>query len=568
MIRWLSLLVGILFLSGCSTLNAPSSSPLSTAESSSSLAISLYAQARLAWNDGDAEKTLALSRQALAVDPKSVHSLELQAEALLKQGQVAEALHAINRSIEIAPDFRPPYLLGGSVMLSLGKTKEAVGYLRQAVRLDPANEEGVLQLVTSLLQLFEYEEAVSSLKQLIAQRPESALGNYYLGKVYSQMKLFKESIGYYQRALEIKPDFIQAAIDMAISLEVSGDIDRAITTYKSVLNETDNRTPIINHLIQLYIQNRRYDEALVYLKKLSEMGLATAESNRKIGLIYLELERYDEAITVFNQMLAQDPDAHQIRLYLGSAYEEKGDITKALEVFSVIPRESSVYSDTVTHLALLYQGQGKHQLALTLLDQAIIEFPSRVDLYLVKSSVLESLKKNHEALKVLLREEERFSRDPKYQFRLGVLYERIGKRSQSIQRMKKVVEINPRDAQAHNFIGYTYAEMGTNLSEALFHVKKALELRPDDGYFIDSLGWVLYQMKRYDESVKQLEKASTLVKNDTTILEHLGDAHLARKDYKAAMRLYRKVRSLDPKNREIEEKIKQLQPRCDAEVVK
>ena len=106
MIRWLSLLVGILFLSGCSTLNAPPSSPLSTAESSSSLAISLYAQARLAWNDGDAEKTLALSRQALAVDPRSVHALELQAEALLKQGQVSEALQAINRSIEIAPDFR------------------------------------------------------------------------------------------------------------------------------------------------------------------------------------------------------------------------------------------------------------------------------------------------------------------------------------------------------------------------------------------------------------------------------------------------------------------------------
>ena len=97
MIRRLSLLVGILFLAGCSTLNAPSSSPLSTAESSSSLAISLYAQARLAWNDGDAEKTLALSRQALAVDPQSVHSLELQAEALLKQGQAGWISDVVTR---------------------------------------------------------------------------------------------------------------------------------------------------------------------------------------------------------------------------------------------------------------------------------------------------------------------------------------------------------------------------------------------------------------------------------------------------------------------------------------
>lgn len=180
------------------------------------------------------------------------------------------------------------------------------------------------------------------------------------------------------------------------------------------------------------------------------------------------------------------------------------------------------------------------------------------------------MRKPNDALKVLLQVEQRFSADARFQFRLGALYERLGKPLLAIQRMKRVVEINPRDAQAHNFIGYTYAEMGdpAHLSLALTHIKRALELKPNDGYFIDSLGWVYYQMKRYDEAVKHLEKASSLIKDDATILEHLADAYLARKDHKAAMKTYRKVRTLEPKNKRIEDKIKQLQPLCDAEAIK
>lgn len=569
MTRRLLLLAGTFLLAGCATFST-SSQPAPQTLRGEGAAITLYAQARLAWNEGDDERVLQLTKQGLSADPNSVHLLELQAEALLKQSRPDEAMLVIDKAIAVAPDFRPPYVLGGSVMTSLGKTKEAIVYLRHATRLDPTNEEGVLHLVTSLLQLFEYEEAVTSLKQLIINKPDSFLGNYYLGKVYSQMKLYKESIGYYQRALELKPDFAQAAIDMAISLEASGQIERAITAYKSVLNETDNRTPVIKHLVQLFIQKRKYEEALVYLKKLADMGLANAESNRKTGLIYMELQRFDEAITVFNTMLKNDPEAHQIRLYLGSAYEEKGEITKALEVFLAIPKDDVVYSDTVTHIASLYQSQRKYDLALQILEEAIGNYPSRSDLFLAKSSVLEAMRKPNDALKVLLQVEQRFSADARFQFRLGALYERLGKPLLAIQRMKRVVEINPRDAQAHNFIGYTYAEMGdpAHLSLALTHIKRALELKPNDGYFIDSLGWVYYQMKRYDEAVKHLEKASSLIKDDATILEHLADAYLARKDHKAAMKTYRKVRTLEPKNKRIEDKIKQLQPLCDAEAIK
>jgi len=555
MLRYLLCCVGLCLLGACSSTRSVDSSENQIIPHSG---LGYYAQARLVWNEGNAEQALLLSRQAQAFDPASPYPIVLEAEIQIKTGQVQEALATLDRAIKVAPDYRPPYLLGGSIMTSLGKPKEAAAYLRHAVRLEPGKEDAVLHLVTTLMQLFDYEESVTVLKTLIKEKPESAVGNYYLGKVYSQMRLYREAISYYQRAIALRPDFIQAVIDMAITHEALGEYDKAIAAYKNVLDDADNRTPLIQHLIQLFIQNRRYEDALIYLNKLHEMGLATTETNRKAGLIYLELERYDEAIKVFSEMLLDDPDVYQTRLYLGSAFEEKGDLVRAVEEFKKIPADAPVYPDAVGHLAFIYLEQGKGAEAVKLLEQAIAANQDKLELYLSLATLHDAQGHPAVGLKLLLDVESRFAADAKFQFRVGVLYDKLGKRPQSIERMKKVVELNPRDAQAHNYLGYTYAEMGINLDEALVHIKQALEIRPDDGFFIDSLGWVYYQMKRYDDAVRYLTRAAELVNDDATILEHLGDAHYARKENKRALKYYKKARALEPKKKELEEKIRRI----------
>jgi tetratricopeptide (TPR) repeat protein len=94
-----------------------------------------------------------------------------------------------------------------------------------------------------------------------------------------------------------------------------------------------------------------------------------------------------------------------------------------------------------------------------------------------------------------------------------------------VRYLKKVIEINPKHADALNYLGYSYADKGINLEEAHSLITRALELKPDNGYIMDSLGWVYFKSGKYDEALKHLLRAAELVKDDPAVLEHIGDVY-------------------------------------------
>ena len=85
-----------------------------------------------------------------------------------------------------------------------------------------------------------------------------------------------------------------------------------------------------------------------------------------------------------------------------------------------------------------------------------------------------------------------------------------------------------------------------------------MELRPNDGFIMDSLGWVYYKRKYYDDAVRILEEATHLVEDDSTITEHLGDAYLATQERQKAIKAYQKALELDPSRKELNDKIRRL----------
>jgi tetratricopeptide (TPR) repeat protein len=144
-------------------------------------------------------------------------------------------------------------------------------------------------------------------------------------------------------------------------------------------------------------------------------------------------------------------------------------------------------------------------------------------------------------------------------FFLGVLYEKASMHNESITSMESVLKINKNNANALNFIGYTLADKGIQLPRAKKMIKKALHLKPEDGYITDSLGWVYYKMGKYRKAIKVLEKAVEIVPQDPIIAEHLGDAYLANNSKLKAVKMYEKALELDPMNKSILVKIREVE---------
>ncbi|MCJ7618062.1 MAG: tetratricopeptide repeat protein, partial [Desulfobacterales bacterium] len=152
--------------------------------------------------------------------------------------------------------------------------------------------------------------------------------------------------------------------------------------------------------------------------------------------------------------------------------------------------------------------------------------------------------------------------DPKnieLHFRLGVVYDKLDKKEAAIESMKTVINLDPHNANALNYVGYIYAELGINLDEAERLIKEALKYSPDDGYITDSLGWVYYKKGLYKDALKLLKKAADLVPDDPTIFEHLGDAYLKMNDKKKALMFYeRSLLKKEKDKADIEKKIREL----------
>jgi tetratricopeptide (TPR) repeat protein len=102
----------------------------------------------------------------------------------------------------------------------------------------------------------------------------------------------------------------------------------------------------------------------------------------------------------------------------------------------------------------------------------------------------------------------------------------------------------PDDATTCNFYGYLLALMGKDLEKAEELIRKALETEPENGYYIDSLGWVFFRRGEYDRAVEELERAARFVSDDPVILEHLGDAYNAANRYEEAVSAYERSRAL------------------------
>jgi tetratricopeptide (TPR) repeat protein len=156
-----------------------------------------------------------------------------------------------------------------------------------------------------------------------------------------------------------------------------------------------------------------------------------------------------------------------------------------------------------------------------LLEKALKLETKDASLYVAMGYVHSLIGKNADALKFYNMALEVSPDDPRVHFSLGALYEKIGSKETAIKEFRQTIKLDPNFSDAYNYLGYMFAEDGVNLDEAVGLAKKALESDPDNGAYLDSLGWIYFKKGMYNEALAELEKAVKSDPGDPTIKGHL-----------------------------------------------
>jgi tetratricopeptide (TPR) repeat protein len=305
--------------------------------------------------------------------------------------------------------------------------------------------------------------------------------------------------------------------------------------------------------------NKEFDEAIVQLSLLrKQMGDEQGEVGIKIGLIYTEQKKWSLAKKEFLQIVEGNPKNYKAWYYLGTVYEELGNLPAALDAFRHVAAESELFPQSQIHLGYLYDRSGDRVASKKVIQDALQIKNKDLGLYRFLASLYEKEKNYKEAIVVLNQALAISPGDEDTQFYLGIIYDKAGQYEESIKAMQAVLKINPKNADALNYIGYTYADRDINLDEAEKIIKEALTLKPNDGYIMDSLGWVYYKKGQYEKAMAELLKAVKYAPQDPVIAEHLGDAYLKNNLPEKAIEMYDKSLKLDPSKEEVKKKLQQL----------
>jgi Flp pilus assembly protein TadD len=205
--------------------------------------------------------------------------------------------------------------------------------------------------------------------------------------------------------------------------------------------------------------------------------------------------RHERANDIYRAINRASPLSWSVRLRLAGNLDRLGRTGEAIEYLKSMAEENSASPDPLIDLGDILRGKERYEEAVKVYDQAFARIPS--------------LQPRHWSLL----------------YARGIALERSKQWQRGEKDFLKALEYQPDQPYVLNYLGYSWVEKGLHLDRAQAMIRKAVKLRPNDGYIVDSLGWVLYQLEDFSGAVKQLERAVELRAEDPVINDHLGDAY-------------------------------------------
>ncbi|RMF08637.1 MAG: tetratricopeptide repeat protein, partial [Alphaproteobacteria bacterium] len=243
----------------------------------------------------------------------------------------------------------------------------------------------------------------------------------------------------------------------------------------------------------------------------------TGEGGVEIGTIYLQLA------------LRLKPDFPLALRSLGEVYDAAKRYDLAIEAYNRVPRSSPLWLTVQIRKAYDLNSLERVDDAVALLNRLASAFPDEVRPLEAMGGILRAHKRYREAVDAYSRAIKLVGKPKKSHWALyyarGVCFERLHQWPKAEADLKRAMQLDGDRALVLNYLGYSWVDQGQNLEEALKLIRRAVRLKPGDGYFVDSLGWAYYRLGRFKDAARELERAVELRPDDPVINDHLGDAY-------------------------------------------
>ena len=500
--------------------------------------------------------------EALKCDPHSAYLHQRLAFLLIGMGKTELASVHLEMVLENSPKDNDTRRELANIFEEIGKTEIAIDLYNANIASDPNDSETYFGLGYLYQRHGHLQEARAPLEAHIALEPFSYAGNIVLAKVYRALGEDELALAQYEKVLELNWSTLQA-YEAAEFYEDLGEYEKAIALYTRLLKDDTENEMARRRLAGLYSRTDEGDKALAELLIIRSTAKDVAEIDLVIGRLLLSEKKFDEAIAHLTPMLEKYPTLSSLRPILALAYHKKGDNPAAKRVLSEVDASASTYEGAVLMYVRICVDSGERDEGIAYMRDAITKAPAlSVQFYYVLADMYRLNKQYVEGEEVFRQAIKQFPTDINLHFEYGLYFEKIKQPDRAMEVMLEVLKLAPDNALTLNYIGYTWADRGENLDQALDYIKRAVEQRPNDGYVRDSLGWVYYKMGEFDMAVVELYAATELVPEDPAIREHLGDAYLKAGELDKAVVQYEQAVSLfkDAKKRAFtRQKIAELQ---------
>lgn len=490
-------------------------------------AVRRYLRGRWFEQNGQSAAAMDEYLRALAADPGSGEIVLRLSELLAGAGDAGRSLEFADRALVLDPGDARAHWLRGAALFNLGRHAEAIEPLQRAVSLDSTEVE----YWKTLARVAETSDRTELLERAWSQvtwhDEDDGEAWFQLAALRARRGAFAAADSALRRAVELQPTRPGLFFLSGWIREGLGDAEAAVSLYRQYLSLHSADATTRRRLAVLLATRSRFAEALEQAQKLTAARPRDAELWAMHADLAFAAKRTDEGRRALTRMRALAPDEPELverSAAILARYGHGAEGAKLAETWAA-SHPGELRGALLAARALAFQGQVDAAVARA--RAAVTSAPDSTEPRRLLARILRESRRWPEARTELEALIERRPNEVGFRLDLAFCLQEGGDDAAAEAAARKALDIAPDHGPALNFLGYLLADQNRGLEEARGLLERAVAGDPDNGAYVDSMGWVYYRLGRYEDARTQLERAVQLTGGDPVIHEHLGDVYVA-----------------------------------------